>query len=189
MAAPQFESISFSLLSLLYGPTLIFMDDYWKNHRFDYIDLWQQSKCLLISWLQSLSTVILKPKKIKSFTVSIVSPSICHEVMRPDAMILVFFMLSFKPAFSLSSFTLIKRLFGSFCFLLLEWYHLYIWGYWYFSMRWSHVNERKEEVVELPLINHCWYFVFLHHPDAYHLSHHDPLQCSHRVPDACAKRP
>ena len=49
-----------------------------------------RSKCLLISWLQSPSTVILEPRKIKSITVSIVSPSICHEVMRPDAMILVF---------------------------------------------------------------------------------------------------
>ena len=44
---------------------------------------------------------------------SIVSSSICHEVMRPDAMILVFWMLNFKPAFSLSSFTYIKKLFGS----------------------------------------------------------------------------
>ena len=48
------------------------------------------SKHLLISWLQSLSTVILEPKKIKSVTVSIFSPSICHEVMGLDAMILVF---------------------------------------------------------------------------------------------------
>ena len=49
-----------------------------------------RSKCLLISWLQSPSAVILKPKKIKSLTVSIVSPSIYHEVMEPDAMILIF---------------------------------------------------------------------------------------------------
>ena len=48
------------------------------------------SKHLLISWLQSSSTVILEPKKIKSVTVSIVSPSICHEVMGPDAVILGF---------------------------------------------------------------------------------------------------
>ena len=48
------------------------------------------SKHLLISWLQSPSAVILEPPKIKSLTVSIVSPSICHEVMGPDAMILVF---------------------------------------------------------------------------------------------------
>ena len=58
-------------------------------------------------------TVILESKKIKSVTVSIVSPSICHEVMRLDAMILVFLMLSFKPTFSLSSYILIKRLFSS----------------------------------------------------------------------------
>ena len=56
-----------------------------------------RSKCLLISWLQSPSAVILELKKIKSVTVSIVSPAICHEVMGPDAMILVFWMLSFKP--------------------------------------------------------------------------------------------
>ena len=49
-----------------------------------------RSKCLLISWLQSLSAVILELKKIKSVTVSIVSPSICHEVMGPDAMIYSF---------------------------------------------------------------------------------------------------
>ena len=49
-----------------------------------------RSKHLLISWLHSPSTVILEPKKIKSFTVCIFSPSICHEVMGPDAMILVF---------------------------------------------------------------------------------------------------
>ena len=48
-----------------------------------------RSKCLLISWLQSPSAVILEPKKIKSVTVYIVSPSICHEVMRLDAMILI----------------------------------------------------------------------------------------------------
>ena len=49
-----------------------------------------KSKCLLISWLQSPSTVILEPRKIKSVTVSIVAPSICYEVMGLDAMILVF---------------------------------------------------------------------------------------------------
>ena len=61
----------------------------------------QRSKCLLISWLQLPSAVILEPKKRKSVTISIVSPFICNEV------------LSFKPAFSLSSFTFIKRLFSS----------------------------------------------------------------------------
>ena len=64
-------------------------------------------------WLQSPSAVILEPRKIKSVSVSIVSSSICHEVMGPDAIIFVFWMLSFKPAFSLFSFTFIKRLFSS----------------------------------------------------------------------------
>ena len=58
-----------------------------------------RSKRLLVSWLQSPSAVILESKKIKSVTVCIVSPSICHEVMGPDAMILVFWVLSFKPVF------------------------------------------------------------------------------------------
>ena len=69
-----------------------------------------RSKRLLISWLQSPSAVILEPPKIKSLIVSIVSPSICHEVMGLDAMIFVFWMVSFKPTFSLSYFTFIKRL-------------------------------------------------------------------------------
>ena len=72
-----------------------------------------RSKSLLISWLQSPSAVILEPMKIKSLTVSIVSPSICHEVMGLDAMIFVFWMMSFKPTFSLSSFTFTKRFFSS----------------------------------------------------------------------------
>ena len=72
-----------------------------------------RSKHLLISWLQSPSAVILEAWKIKSATVSTVSPSICHEVMGPDTMILVFWMLSFKPTFSLYFFTFIKRLFSS----------------------------------------------------------------------------
>ena len=72
-----------------------------------------RSKRLLISWLQSPSTVIFEPPKIKSDTVSTVSPSISHEVMGPDAMIFVYWMLSFKPIFSLSSFIYIKRLLSS----------------------------------------------------------------------------
>ena len=86
-----------------------------------------RSKCLLISRLQSPSAVILEPKKIKSVTVSLVSSSFCHEVMGPDAMIFIFWMLSFKLAFSLCPFTLIKRLFRG--------RHLHIWGYWYFSQK------------------------------------------------------
>ena len=71
-----------------------------------------RSKHLLISWVQSPSAVILEPKKLKSDTVSTLFPSISHEVMGPDTMILIFWMLSFKPTFSLSSFTFLKRLFS-----------------------------------------------------------------------------
>ena len=92
-----------------------------------------RSKRLLIPWLQSPSAVIWEPKKIKSVTVSIVSPSICHEVIGPNAMIFVFWMLSFKPAFSLSSFTWVKRLFSSSLLSVIKWCHVHIWGCWYFS--------------------------------------------------------
>ena len=76
-----------------------------------------RSKCFLISRLQSPSAVILEHKKIKSVTISTVSPPIYHGMMGPpiyhgmmgpDAMIIVFSMLHFKPTFSLSSFTFIK---------------------------------------------------------------------------------
>ena len=72
-----------------------------------------RNKCLWISWLQSPSAVILEPRKTKSITVSPVSPSICHEVMGPDALVFVFWMLNFKLAFPLFSFTFIKRHFSS----------------------------------------------------------------------------
>ena len=87
--APQFESINSSVLSFLYGPILTSTHDCWKNHSLDYADIvgkvmsllfnmlsrfviafLPRSKHLLVSWLQSLSEVILKPKKIKSVTVS-----------------------------------------------------------------------------------------------------------------------
>ena len=68
-----------------------------------------RSKCLWNPWLQSPPAVILEPKKIKSVTVSTVLLSICYEVMGLDVMILVFWILSFKPAFSLSSFTPLSR--------------------------------------------------------------------------------
>ena len=79
--APQFETISSLVFSLLYGPTLTFTCDYWKNHSFDYTSLLfnmlsgfviaflSRSKRLLLSWLQSSSAVILELKKIKSVTV------------------------------------------------------------------------------------------------------------------------
>ena len=84
-----------------------------------------RSKCLLILWLHSLSKLILEPKKIKSVTIFTFSPSICQEVMGLDAMILVFWMLSFKPFCSLSSFTLIRGSLVPLHFLPLECYHLH----------------------------------------------------------------
>ena len=126
---PQFNSINSSVLSFLYSPNLTSIHDYWKNHNLTrktfvgkvksllfntlsrlIVAFLPRSKHLLISWLQSPPAVILEPKKIKS---AIVSPSIRHEVTGPDAMTLVFWMLNFKPTFSLSSFTFIKRLFSS----------------------------------------------------------------------------
>ena len=71
-----------------------------------------RSKGLLISWLQSPSAVILESEKIKSAIASTFPPSICYEGMGLVAMILVFWMLNFKPAFSLFSFTFIKRFFS-----------------------------------------------------------------------------
>ena len=72
-----------------------------------------RSSCLLISRLQSRSAVILEPKRRKSVIISTLSPSICHAVMGPDAMILVFLIFSLKPALSVSSFTLINKLLSS----------------------------------------------------------------------------
>ena len=83
-----------------------------------------RSQHLLFSWLKSLSTVILEPKKTKSATVSTLSPSICHEMMGPDAMILVF-ECWVLPA---SRGSLV-----SLHFLPSKWYYLHIWGCWYFS--------------------------------------------------------
>ena len=94
------------MLILLYGPILTPIHDHWKNlalttwifiskimsllfnmlSRF-VVAFLLRSKYLLISWLQSPSVVILEPPKIKSLTVSIVSPSIYHEVMGPDAFV------------------------------------------------------------------------------------------------------
>ena len=125
---PQFESINSLVLSLYYGPVLTSVCDYWKNVALTIctfvgkvmsllfktlstfvIAFLPGSKRLLFLWLQLPSAVILEPKKIKSVTVSTFSPlpwsdgTGCHDQ--------VFWLLSFKPAFSLSFFTLIKRLF------------------------------------------------------------------------------
>ena len=97
------------------------------------ITFFPRSKRLLISWLQSPSAVILEPPKIKSATVFTVSPSISYEVMGLDVMILVFWMLSFKPTFSLSLSLSSRGPLVLLHFLPYGWCHLHIWGYWYFS--------------------------------------------------------
>ena len=115
-----------------------------------------RSKHLLISWLQSPSAVILESKKIKYLNVTTFSPSICHEVMRPEAMILVFWMLSFKATFSLSSFTFMKRLFSSFSlsairmvssaylrllvFSWKSWFQLVLHSSWHFAWCTLHIS-------------------------------------------------
>ena len=121
---------SFFGTQLSLGSTFTSIRDYWKNHSFDYIDLCQQVMSLLfnvpsrfvIAFQEQVSSNFmaavtvhsdLGAQEIKSITASTFSPSICHEVMGLDTMILVFLLLSFKLAFSLSSFTLIKRLFSS----------------------------------------------------------------------------
>ena len=128
---PQLKSINSSMLSFLYGPTLTSIHDYWKNialTRWTFVSkvmslpfntlsrlviaFHPRSKHLSVSWFHG-SAVILEPKKIKSVTVSTLSPSICHETTGPDVMIVAFLMLSFKAGFSLSSFTFIKTLFSS----------------------------------------------------------------------------
>ena len=80
-----------------------------------------RSKHLLISWLQSPSAVILEPKKIKPLTVSIVYPSICHGLMGPDAMILVFFNVSYLFAFSYCSWGSQGKNTEVVCHSLLQW--------------------------------------------------------------------
>ena len=93
-----------------------------------------RSKHILILWLLSLSTLILEPRNIKSATIFTFYPSICHKRMGPNAMILVFWMLSFKPAFSSPPLSPSSRdSLVPLHFLPLEWYHLHIWGCWHFS--------------------------------------------------------
>ena len=94
-----------------------------------------RSKCLLTSWLQSQSAVILGPKKIKSVTVSPFSPSICYEVMGPDNMILVFWMLSFKPAFS-TLFLYPHQETFRYSSLSVTVVSLHIWGWYFFQQSW-----------------------------------------------------
>ena len=140
------------MLRLLYGPTLTSIHDYWKTHRFDYIDLCRQSdvfafnvlsrlviaflprsKHLLISLLQSLSAVILEPKKIKVLLLLPFFPLLFATKCK-DWMPWLFFEfwvlthLFHSPLSHSSRGSLVSLL-----FMPLGWYHLRIWGCWYFS--------------------------------------------------------
>ena len=140
-----------------------------KNHSFVYTEIFQQSnlsafknaarlvitflqtsKHLLISWLQSSFPVVLELPKIKSLTVSIVSPSICHEVMGPNTMIFILWMWSLSQMFhsplSLSSSGSLVSLHV----LPWGWCHLHIWGYWYFS------QQSWFQLVFLPVQGFSW---------------------------------
>ena len=129
----QFKSINSSVLNVVYSANLTSVHDCWKNHSLDEKDLCWQSNISAFQYtiyvghnfsskeqmfFNFMAAVILEPPKIKSLIVSNLSPSICHKMMGPEAMILVFWMLSFKPTFSLSTFTFIKRFFVPLHFLL-----------------------------------------------------------------------
>ena len=107
-----------------------------------------RSKRLLISWLNPPSAVILEPPQNKACHFFHYFPVYLHEVMGPDANI--FWMLSFKPPFSLSSFNFIKRLFSSTSLSAIKGCHLRIWGYWYIS------QQSWFQLVLLPV----WHFVW-----------------------------
>ena len=128
-----FEGVNCLVLSLLYGPAVTSIHDYWKNYT---LTIWTSVRNVMFLLFKSLSRFVivsnkeqisfhfmtavtvcsdLEPKKKNSIAISIFSHSIYHEVMGLNAVILVFWMLSFKPALSLSSFTLIKRLLFVFC--------------------------------------------------------------------------
>ena len=147
--ARQFKCICSLALSFLYSATLTSRYDYWKtivltiwtlvgklmsllfNRLYRFVRAFlPRSKCIFISWLLSPSAVILELKKRLSATASTLPPSICHQVMRPDAIIFIFWMLSFKPAFSFSFLPISRGSLVPLHFLPLEWYQLYFWGCW-----------------------------------------------------------
>ena len=111
-----------SALSLLYVPNLKSACDYWKNHSFDLLTFVGNVMSLIFNtvskfviafllWLHSVSTLILEPKIMKSGTIVTVSPPICHQVMGPDALILVFLDVEVFILFYFFSFQFLKKLF------------------------------------------------------------------------------
>ena len=142
-----------SILSLFHCSALTSIQDYWKNHSFDYMDFCRQSNVSAFQYaVKFCHCSSSKEQASFHFMPGVTIHSdfgvqenkichcfhflllICHEVM-PWSMMLVFWMLSFKSAFLLSSFTLIKRLFSSSLLSAIKVYHLHIWGCWYFSQQ------------------------------------------------------
>ena len=138
----QCRGINSSALCLLYCPPFTTVHNHWGDHSLDYMDLCRQSNvsafqhtvyvCHRFSAKKQMSSdfmavVIIhrdfKAWEEKSVTTFTFSLSICHEEMGPDAMILVILILSFKPALSLSSFALIKKLFS----IINTFIHTYKW--------------------------------------------------------------
>ena len=85
-----------------------------------------RNNCLSVSWLKSPSALILELKKIKSVTISIISPSVCHEVMGPDAMILVFWMLSLSQLFPSLLLLFLVALFSLLMLMCYSFAHIFI---------------------------------------------------------------
>ena len=134
LPAPQFKGINSLAFCLLYSPALTTVRDHWKDHSLDSTDLCQQSTvsafqhavqlCHRFPAKKQLSSDFVAAvtlcgdfgaQKRNSVTTSTISPFICHAGMGPDAMIFIFLIFNVKPALSLSSFTLIKRLLFTFC--------------------------------------------------------------------------
>ena len=140
-------------LRLLYGSALSTIHDHWQEYSLDYMDLsagvmsllfntlsrfvvalLPRSNCLLISWLRSPSTEILELKERKFVTISTFSPSICHEVIGLDVMILVLLIFGLAWFFHSPPSPSSRDSLVPLCFLLLGWYHLHIWGCWFLPL-------------------------------------------------------
>ena len=107
-----------------------------------------RSKCLLISWLQLPSAVILEPQE--NLSLLLIFPNFLPWSMGPDAIIFLFWMLRFKPAFHCPLSTSSRSCLVRFHFLPLEWYYLHIWDCWYFS------QQSWFQLVVRPAQNSAW---------------------------------
>ena len=110
-----------------------------------------RSKHLLIPWLQSLATLILEPRKMKSDTVSTFFISSCHEVIGLDAMIFMFECWRLSQHFHLLFSPLSRGSLVSLHFLPLKWFNLRIWDCWYFS------RQSWLQLMSPPFLHFMWY--------------------------------